>query len=188
VEAIIWYRKAAEATYSSGSELHTGIWSAEKLAAIFSEDTGALRNDAEAAKWYLRAAEWGSIKSQRHLGYYYKSADWFRRAAAQGDAASQLELGRMFVSGVGVIQDYTQAYLWLNLAAGGDHMWDDSGDFAALGGEAEAAKLRDTVARVMTADRIAEAQALARRWTLAHEEPLPWTFKLDGPCLAGTAR
>jgi len=188
-EAIIWYRKAAEATYSSGVELDAGIKSAEKLAAIFSEDTGALRNDAEAVKWYARAADWGSVKSQRHLGYLYKSASRFRQAAAQGDAASQFELGRMFTSGVGVIQDYTQAYLWLNLAASTEsHIWDSSGGFAALGGEAEAAKLRDAVARLMTADQIAEAQALARRWTITIERPLPWTFKLDGPCLAGTGR
>jgi hypothetical protein len=68
----------------------------------------------------------------------------------------------MFISGVGVIQDYSQAYLWLNLVASREsHMASDGGsdDFEAKGGVAEAAKLRDTVARVMTADQIAEAQA-----------------------------
>jgi hypothetical protein len=185
VEAIVWYRKAAEATYPSENELFFGVSSAEKLAAIFSQDTGALRNDAEAVKWYFRAADWGSVKSQRYLGYHQRSAYWFRRAAAQGDAASQFELGRMFASGVGAIQDYGQAYMWLNLAASPEsHMSDSSGEFGALGGEAEAAKLRDAVARVMTADQIAVAQALTRRWDITHEHPVP-VFEVDGPCLAG---
>lgn len=185
VEAIIWYRKAAESTYSDEFDVrNAGIHSAERLAGYFSQDSGALRNEEEANKWYTKAAEWGSVSSQRYLGTRSKSVYWLRRAAAQGDATSQLELGRTFLSGVGVTQDYVQAYLWFNLAASkSSHFWDP--DFDAAGGEIEAARQRDTLAKRMTAEQVAEAQNLSRVWDFEPEHPGPPPFTLEGPCMAG---
>ncbi len=42
---------------------------------------------------------------------------WFRKAAAQDLAAAQNSLGVMYVNGQGVPQDYAQAHMWYNLAA-----------------------------------------------------------------------
>ena len=56
----------------------------------------------------------------------------------------------MYHQGQGVPQDYVQAHMWLNLAS--------------ANGSAHAVEVRDTVARSMTPDQIAEAQRLAREW------------------------
>jgi len=72
------------------------------------------------------------------------------RAADAGDAAAQFELGRKYAQGQGRIQDYVQAYKWLNLAA--------------AGGYRPAAALRDSLVLKMSKDQIGEGQRLAREW------------------------
>lgn len=50
-----------------------------------------------------------------------EAARWYKRAAAQGSASAQYNLGVMHTNGEGVIQDYVQAHMWFNLsAASGD--------------------------------------------------------------------
>ena len=70
--------------------------------------------------------------------------------ASQGDAAAQTNLGSMYGSGQGVPQNYVQAHMWFNLAA-------------AQGNE-NGKKGRDLVAQMMTPQKIAQAQELARNW------------------------
>lgn len=70
--------------------------------------------------------------------------------AGQGDAKAQGDLGAAYVKGEGVPQDYVLAHMWFNLAA-------------AQGNE-DARQNRDSLAKVMTPDQIAEAQRLARQW------------------------
>ena len=45
-----------------------------------------------------------------------EAAKWYRRAAGQGDSMAQVFLGDMYRKGEGVPQDYVQAHLWLNLS------------------------------------------------------------------------
>jgi TPR repeat protein len=70
--------------------------------------------------------------------------------AGQGDAKAQGDLGTAYVKGEGVPQDYVLAHMWFNLAA-------------AQGNE-DARQNRDSVAKLMTPDQVAEAQRLARQW------------------------
>ena len=42
---------------------------------------------------------------------------WFRKAAEQGHADAQYNLGIMYKYGNGVPQDYVLAHMWLNIAA-----------------------------------------------------------------------
>ena len=76
-------------------------------------------------------------------------AEW-RTAADSGDRRAMLALGRIRAQGIGVLQNYVEAHMWLNLAA--------------ARGEAAAAGERDTLAAKMTEDQIAEAQKRAVRW------------------------
>ena len=76
-------------------------------------------------------------------------AQW-RSAADSGDRRAMLALGRLYVQGLGVLQDYVEAHKWLNLAASR--------------GEAAALKERDALAEKMTPEERAEAQKLARAW------------------------
>lgn len=75
--------------------------------------------------------------------------EW-RASSAGGDSRSMLALGRVHVRGLGVAQDYVEAHMWLNLAAGR--------------GNAEAAVEREIVAARMTADQVAAAQKRAAEW------------------------
>ena len=72
----------------------------------------------------------------------------YKSAAAQGNAGAQLNLGVMYNIGQGVVQDYMRAHIWFNLAA--------------VTGNADAVKNRDSIAKQMTPQQIAEAQKLAR--------------------------
>ena len=74
----------------------------------------------------------------------------WRAAADAGDGRAMLALGRLYVQGLGVLQDYVEAHKWLNLAA-------SRGEAAALGE-------RDAVTAKMTPAQIAEAQEQAGAW------------------------
>ena len=85
---------------------------------------------------------------------YAEAARWCRKAADQGDASAQSNLGCMYETGCGVPRDYVRAHMWLNLAASrasGDH-------------QQKFAQMRESVAKKMTSQQIAEAQRLAREW------------------------
>ena len=70
-----------------------------------------------------------------------EAAAWLRKAAEQGSAQAQDALGRMYFGGVGVPQDYVEAYKWLSLVA--------------VQGYKDAAKFRDLIASNMTPAQIA---------------------------------
>ena len=74
----------------------------------------------------------------------------WRAGAAAGGRRSMLALGRLYVQGLGVIQDYVEAHKWLNLAA-------SRGEVAAL-------TERDALAAKMTPQQIAAAQERAAAW------------------------
>jgi uncharacterized protein len=79
-----------------------------------------------------------------------QAARWFRKAADQGEATAQGRLGVMYLAGVGVPQDYVQAYMWL--------------DLSAARGMKRAVEERDQLVQSMTAPQIAQAKKLAREW------------------------
>ncbi len=59
---------------------------------MYANGEGVPENDAEAVKWYRKAAE-------------------------QGDASAQLNLGFMYYKGTGVPENDVKAYQWFSLAA-----------------------------------------------------------------------
>ena len=76
-------------------------------------------------------------------------AQW-SAAADEGDPSAMLALGRLYREGLGVVQDYAEAYKWLNLAASRDN--------------AEAASERNELSTSMTPGQLTEGQSLARAW------------------------
>lgn len=96
------------------------------------------RDQAEAMKWYRKAAEQGNARAQAAVGTIYgqgwgvkrddtEAAKWLRMAADQGDAEAQLTLGLMYEDGRGIKQDYAEAYFWENLGIkAGAVLIDDS--------------------------------------------------------------
>jgi TPR repeat protein len=86
------------------------------------------QDDAEAGRWYLRAAEAGLPKDQYTVaamfrwGRYGVQRDpaqmlkWYQRAANQGFAPAQYALGQMLAKGGEVPTDPGTAFQWLSLA------------------------------------------------------------------------
>lgn len=132
---------------------------------MYARGEGVAQDDAEATKWFRRAAEQNDANAQTILGARYEqglgapqddveAATWYRKAADQGDGKAQLYLGRMYYVGRGVLQDFVLAHMWLNLAAS-----RLSGDLRE-----KAARARDALSEMMTPVQRAEAQRFAREW------------------------
>ena len=116
-------------------------------------------------------AEQGSDIAQYLLGLMYsrgqgvpqddqEAVKWYRKAAEQGLAIAQDFLGTMYMDGLGIPQDDVLAHMWLNLAAS-----KFSGEDRDNVGEQ-----RDSLAKKMSREEIAEAQRLAREWKSKGEE------------------
>ena len=114
---------------------------------------------AQALKMFRQLATKGNAVAQFNLGLMYangrgvsqddeEAVRWYRLAAAQGYARAQYNLGTMYASGQGVTQDYASAHMWYNLAGSA--------------GDAEGAKNRDLIAKIMTPQQIEKAQDMAR--------------------------
>ena len=75
--------------------------------------------------------------------------EW-QTAADAGDRRAMMALGRLYLQGIGVLQNYVEAHKWFNLAASR--------------GEMDAVAERDALAQKMTAEERAEAQKRALSW------------------------
>ena len=133
------------------------------LAGTFEEAIAAYnRIDYATALQLLRPlAESGNVRAQFFLGFMYEggmgvsrdnieAAKWYRRAADTGDGIAQYHIGTMHLDGRVLPRDPVRGYMWL--------------DLAATRGNRDAAMDRDKLARSMSADQIAKAQELARKW------------------------
>ena len=89
---------------------------------------GVARDDAEAVRWYRRAAEQGFAHAQSSLGVMYSNGRGgrqdhaeavrrYRQAAEQGFAHAQNNLGIMYEYGRGVRRDRVEAVRWYRMAA-----------------------------------------------------------------------
>jgi TPR repeat protein len=127
--------------------------------AFFSGTLGVAKDEAEAVKWFRKAAEQNVADAQFSLGVCYaigqgvtkddaEAVKWFRKAAEQNYARAQYNLGVCYDSGEGVAKDEVEAYKWWLLAAGQ--------------GNDDAKHNMTIVENKMTREQIAEGQRLAR--------------------------
>jgi TPR repeat protein len=160
VEAVKWYRKAAEQN-NAEAQYNLGVCYAEGVAknereALF----GAARDPGEAVKWYRKAAEQNFAKAEYNLGVCYaegkgvaqdpvEAVKWYRKAAEQNNADAQYKLGMCFEYGRGVAEDSVEAYKWLLLSA-------------RQGDEGAKAFLTVMESKMLKAEQIAEGQKRAR--------------------------
>src|SRR6266704_6820789 len=92
-----------------------------ELGAVFTfGHLGVAKDDAEAVKWYLKAADQNVAKAQFNLGVCYddglgvtknevEAVKWFRKAAEQDYAMAQFNLGSCYQRGDGVANDIAKA-------------------------------------------------------------------------------
>jgi uncharacterized protein len=90
---------------------------------IAGKDARVVRDDAEAAAWFRKAAIQGLATGQVNLGLMLErgagaarseeeAARWYRRAALQSFAAGQHHLARLYETGKGLPLDLGQAVFW----------------------------------------------------------------------------
>jgi hypothetical protein len=89
---------------------------------------GVPRNEAEAIRWYRKAAEQGDATAQSLVGHCYdtgagvaknpsEAIKWYRKAAYQNDHLSQWSVSSMYSTGVGVPKDAIESLAWLYVSA-----------------------------------------------------------------------
>ena len=145
------YREAGQAGRADLDEILAALgapWS-DRLAPMQAGDAAALR-DAQAAQAgdpvALYALAYRFSVGQGRPVDRVRAASLYRQSAQAGFAPAALNLGVLYVRGIGVPQDYVEAYGWLNRAA--------------LAEEPGAAVLRDAlVARMSQAQRARLSQA-----------------------------
>src|SRR5713101_3261142 len=96
--------------------------------AFFSGTLGVAKDEAEAVKWFRKAAEQNVADAQFSLGVCYangrgvaeddaEAVKWFRKAAEQNYARAQYNLGVRYAKGQGVAKDEAEAVKWYRKAA-----------------------------------------------------------------------
>jgi uncharacterized protein len=140
------------------------------LAERYWRGNGINRNVSKSVDLYRKAAALGNDEAMLQLGFMQESgndlpmnqpeaAAWYRKAVDSGNAKAMFHLGVMHWSGRGVTQDLVEAFKWLELAS-----TQASGASAAENGAA-----RDSLARVMSAEHIAEGRKRAQDWQTARD-------------------
>ena len=74
VEAVKWYRKAAEQNYAP-AQYNLGL--------CYDHGDGVAENQVEAVKWYRKAAEQNDAEAQYNLGICYEAATAWRRIGSR---------------------------------------------------------------------------------------------------------
>jgi TPR repeat protein len=99
-----------------------------QLGLAYLTGAGVGADDAEAAKWFRKAADQDDPDGERYLAEMYaggrgvpadnaEAAKWLRLAAAQGDARAQHNLAVMYLQGMGIPKNTTEAAKWMRKAA-----------------------------------------------------------------------
>jgi len=90
---------------------------------------GVPQNEAEALKWFRRAAEQGQTEAAGYVGSYYEygrggvsvdyyeAAKWYAVSANGGWGGPMFNLGRLYEQGKGVPKDLSEAIRLYKLAA-----------------------------------------------------------------------
>jgi TPR repeat protein len=162
-QALIWYRRGAEQGNAD---------SQFALGGLYHFGHGVPQDDAQGFAWTLKAAKQGHSDAEFFISTSYsegwgvakdeeKSMVWLRKAAEQGHFNSQYMLGWAYAAGdVGVPQNYSEAYFWLDLAASEDVEQKEQN---------KAIKRRDEAASHLTPAELTRIQERVQQWLEKHE-------------------
>ncbi|QRM30604.1 tetratricopeptide repeat protein [Microvirga sp. VF16] len=147
--------------------------------------SGGSEPQAEALRWYLRAAESGSPVAYVRLGDLYASRssgmeapqalEWYRKGAATNSAIAMTRLGKMFNDGRGVPQDQALAATWFSRAAAagsGSAMVELSELYSRAGGPGHFNLARDSLEKAIKAGDTRAPIALAKLYLARGERTL----------------
>ena len=129
--------KPAKKTPASHKSVKDNSASAQKYYALACDyyfgTNGKEKNDAEAAKWFGKAADLGNVSAQYRLGECYENGrgvvkddllalQWYTQAAEKGDANAQFMLGIYNNIGKGIPINKEESYNWFVKAAEQGHV------------------------------------------------------------------
>ena len=135
------------------------------LGMMYGNGFGVAMDDALALKWYGLAAEQSHSGALCNLAVMHQNG-WgvplneeeavrlYSLAAEQGVAEAMVSLGRHFAMDFSDAYDPLEAYKWFSLAA--------------LRDDIDASSKRDIIAAKLTAEQIAEGNAIIDVWTSGH--------------------
>jgi TPR repeat protein len=127
----------------------------------------------QAAEWYRRAADQGSIPAELRLATLYRdggkgflrdmaqAAGWYAKAAEQGDVTAQAAIGVLYSIGQGVPRNDVEAYYWLGMAAS-----------VKGANQPQYAANRQIVGARITTDEQADVEERVAKWIAAHPRPV----------------
>jgi len=145
-----------------------GHMDAQYLAGVnYASGRGVEVNHLRAASFFEKAAAQGHVRSYYQLGEAYANgrgvpkdlpwaARWYEKAAERGHPGAMLSFGVFRASGMGVSKDSASAWTWLELAAQQN--------------EAQAAELRDRIARSLTTSELNRGRRQASAWRVTQNE------------------
>ncbi len=110
-----------------------------QLGRSYADNRGFVKGEAEAAKWFRKAAYQGHVRAQNRLGLccqYGKGLEkndveatlWHQKAAEQGHSKAQYNLGDCYAKGNGIEKDKAEAVKWHLKAAGQGYAIDTQAD------------------------------------------------------------
>lgn len=126
-ESRLYYSKAFHAGFLTNAELGGKQWIAVLGSAYFYGD-GVSKDEAEALRWYRKAANMGDSMGMANLGagYFYgkgvpkdedEAARWYRKSADLGNGKGMVSLGDCLASGNGAAKNEAEALVWYRKAA-----------------------------------------------------------------------
>jgi len=132
-----------------------------QLGYIYENGEGVAVNEAEAIRWYTKAATNGSPESQFNLAMMMeqgrggpvnlrKAFYWYEKSANQGDIEAQFNMGVCLTSGKGCDVDIVQAHMWFSLAA--------------RKGDADSISNRDILSKRLKPEQLTQSKQLALDW------------------------
>jgi len=150
------------------------------VALMYEQGLGVAKDEQEAVVWYGKAASQGNAAAQYNLGVLYengrgtevdfaKANEWYRKASVQGDALAIGNLGMLYVRGQGVEVNKVAGVALLLVSATLDPSPENH------------AKQNISTTRGLTAEMIAEAQALSEELMGADNLLVPLDRNLKAP-------
>ena len=156
-----------------------------ELAQRYAVGNEVRQNNAEAVKWYRKAAEQDYADAQFELARCYdtgcgvrkndvEAAKWYRKAAEQGHGEAQVAFASCCEMGKGVKADLAEALKWLSLAE--DSGFGQEHDLSAF------AKYSDPVqSSIMAYERSITKQEPAQKPVIQKTEPKKCRKQYTGP-------
>lgn len=155
-EAMKWYRQAAELGHAAAQYYLGSMYS-------IGEGFRTMPDYAEALRWYRKAADQDFVAAQKAIGDHYllilhdkaEARDWYLKAAENGAVDAPQSLGTLYSSRG--FKDLVRAYMWFQIG----EATDKSRSFHLR-------NRKNSIAKDMTPEQIAEAQRMARDWMTEH--------------------